>query len=375
MRILAIYPGLNPDVNDIAQALIHIAEQGHDVLVMTARQNMSKSVSNEKRYQQVGPLEIHRPFSTFREMVWFPQRRQGDVKAIADRFQPDVVFCSQEYNMRIAHMLQERYNVPLVLAVEFAGMISRGEFKNRILPRMMPLWGVPSGVRYWEWLRQCASAIITYNPMDVPILEELSSGGTPVTYVPWCNQLPEDFVAPPKREKRMIYIGGFAKKKNTDALGWIVPEILSNTPTESALLIGSGEIQVVTYLQQKLGERVEYIPGCSRLDALNYIASSHFSFTTMKIGFGGLIGDSWAVETPLVTVPGNTALKHTINALVPESSETLSQTVMRLYEEPELFLQLQRGGRYEYGLHSAENVGGLILDTILGVVEPTYSIG
>ena len=51
----------------------------------------------------------------------------------------------------------------------------------------------------------------------------------------------------------MVYIDSFSRRKNTDALGWAIPQILVQTPTERALLIGPGETKVVESLQEKRG--------------------------------------------------------------------------------------------------------------------------
>ena len=56
------------------------------------------------------------------------------------------------------------------------------------------------------------------------------------------------------------------------------------------------------------GDRIRYLAGCSRLEALAYLAGSHFAFTPLKAGYGGFIGDAWNVETPLLTVSGTVAL-------------------------------------------------------------------
>lgn len=370
MRIVAIYPGLDPTVNDIAQALASLADLGHDVTVITAEENWMKSSASGARFEQFRGIAIHRPYRSFRQMVWFPHSHAEEIRSIVLEAKPDIIFCSQELNMRIAKMIQRFWPKPIVLAVELAGELADGHSLHRFLPYVMPFFGVPTrGKRYWRWLTQNTRAIITYNPDDQARLPELSASGTPVTYIPWCNELPLDFVMPTERHNRLIFIGAFSKWKNTEAFRWAIPLLLEQTPTESALLIGPGEIDVVTELQNRYGDRVQYMSGCSRNEALELIASSFYAFTPVRFGFGGLIGDAWSTDTPLVATHFNTVLRHMEHALVPASEQELVQLVNRLYSEPELYETMQRRGRAIYEQHSAQSVASKIATVLEQVAE------
>lgn len=377
MNILALYPGLNPNVNDIAYALNYIAdEMGHDITVITSRQNRTKAVADSTAYEEMGRLKIHRPYKTYTQMIWYPQMQSHAVRGIAKRAEPDVIICSQEYNMRLARFLQARLMretgraVPIVLITEFAGKLADGAMAGKLIPTLMPLFGVPMrGTRYWEWLRQHAAEIITYDAADIERLDVLSTDGPRVTYVPWCNQLPPSFEKPTTREKRMFYIGSFSAHKNTDSLAWVVPQVLEETDTEYVLLIGPGDTQVVDDLIAVYGDKVRYQPGCSRMEALEYCASSYFSFTPLNISFGGLLGDSWGVGTPVVSTPGSTKLVDGVNALIPPSQDEMGTTVQRLFSEPDLYQQLQVGGDSYYQQRGAAAVGSQIVAVLERAVE------
>lgn len=370
MNVLAIYPGFNLEMNEFAYVMQHLAELGHQVTVITARQNPMKGIANSPEFEQAGQLQIYRPYKNFDQMIYFPQLQGQTIRSIVAQTQPDVIFCSQEYNMSLAKMIQRLTKAPLVLAVEDAGRLLAGRIPGRVRPKLMWLVGVPTfGRYYWRWLCSQADAIITYDSTDVSRLDQLSSFGTPVAFVPWCNPMPKDFVKPTSRQNRVIYIGTFGSHKNTNALGWAIPQILEQTPTERALLIGPGDIGVVETLQQQFGERIEYLPGCSRKDALTYLASSFFAFTPLKAGYGGFIGDAWRVETPLVAVPGTVGLVHNQDVLIPESEEQLAATVNRLYEEPALYQALQAGGCQRAQQSSVPTVASKIFNVLAQVVQ------
>ncbi len=361
MNILALYPGLNLNINEFAYVMQHLADSGHRVTVITAQQNPMKGIQASPPYEASGQLQIYRPYQTYNQMVYFPRLRQQQVQAIAATAAPDLIFCSQEYNMLLAKMIQRTVPVPLVLAVEFAGRLADGKIPGRIRTKLMWLVGVPTyGRYYWRWLGRASKAVITFDPTDFPRLSELSHNGPPVHYVPWCNPQANDIPKPAERKNRVVYIGSFSRYKNTEALGWAIPQILEQTPTESALLIGPGETKVVETLQGKYGARIDYLPGCSRPEALAHVASSFFAFTPMKVGFGGFIGDAWRMGTPVVTVPGNIGLNHNQDALIPAAEDQLAATVNRLFEEPTLYQRLQAGGALQAEQSSVPSVAAQI---------------
>lgn len=362
MNILALYPGLNLEINEFAYVMQHLADSGHRVTVITAQQNPMKGIQASPPYEESGQLRIYRPYQTYNQMVYFPRSRLQQVQTIVENAAPDVLFCSQEYNMLLAKMIQRRVPMPMVLAVEFAGRLAEGKIPGRIRTKLMWLVGVPTvGRYYWRWLCQAANGIITFDPTDRARLHELSSCGPQVHYVPWCNPQPTAISKPLERKKQVVYIGSFSRYKNTDALGWAIPQILDQTPTECALLIGPGETKVVETLQEQYGARIEYRPACSRPEALTAIAASFFAFTPSKAGFGGFIGDAWSMETPVVTVPGIEGLTHNQEVLIPATEDQLAATVNRLYEEPALYCALQAGGAARAEQSSVPSVAAQIL--------------
>ena len=132
MRILGIYPGLNPAVSDIAHALAHIGDLGHKVTVITARRNPSKSINQSTAYEEMRGLHIHRLYETFNQMIWFPWMRHRAVRSVARAFQPDVILCSQEFNMRLARTIQREHPVPIVLVVELFTVEPDGDDNLRV---------------------------------------------------------------------------------------------------------------------------------------------------------------------------------------------------------------------------------------------------
>lgn len=367
MKILAIYPGLNPGMNEYAYVMQALADMGHEVTVITARANPMKGIADSAPLEISGNLRIHRPYRNHDHMMYAFWTQRAEVARIAAAAAPDIILCSQEYNFLLARMIQRQLKVPMALAVEDAGRIARGHFPGRLRPKLLRLLGVPiTASRYWPWLASQSDAIMTYDSTDIPRLESLSTAGAPVSFIPWCNPLPDGFIKPPSREKRVVYIGTFNPHKNTNALGWAIPQILEQTPTEQALLIGPGDTAVVDTLKQRYGDRIRYLAGCSRLEALAYLAGSHFAFTPLKAGYGGFIGDAWNVETPLLTVSGTVALIDGEDALVPASDDMVGALARQLYDDPALYRRLQEGGARRAAATSAPAVAASIADVLAG---------
>lgn len=372
MKILAIYPGLNPGMNEYAYVMQALADMGHEVTVITARANPMKGIADSAPLEISGNLRIHRPYRNHDHMMYAFWTQRSEVMRITKAAQPDVVLCSQEYNFLLARMIQRQLGVPMALAVEDAGRIARGYFPGRVRPKLLRFLGVPIiGKRYWPWLARQSDAVMTYDSTDIPRLDELATtGGVPVNFIPWCNPLPEGFVKPAVREKRVVYIGTFNPHKNTNALGWAIPQILDQTPTEYALLIGPGDTAVVDTLKQRYGDRIRYLAGCSRLEALAYLAGSHFAFTPLKAGYGGFIGDAWNVETPLLTVSGTVGLVDQIDALVPAHDQDVGRLARLLYEDPALYRRLQEGGRLRAEKSSAVGVAKHMAEVLAHLLHP-----
>lgn len=367
MKILAIYPGLNPGMNEYAYVMQALADMGHEVTVITARANPMKGIADSAPLEISGNLRIHRPYRNHDHMMYAFWTQRAEVARIAAAAAPDIILCSQEYNFLLARMIQRQLKVPMALAVEDAGRIARGHFPGRLRPKLLRLLGVPiTASRYWPWLASQSDAIMTYDSTDIPRLESLSAAGAPVSFIPWCNPLPDGFIKPHSREKRVVYIGTFNPHKNTNALGWAIPQILEQTPTEQALLIGPGDTAVVDTLKQRYGDRIRYLAGCSRLEALAYLAGSHFAFTPLKAGYGGFIGDAWNVETPLLTVSGTVALIDGEDALVPASDDMVGALARQLYDDPALYRRLQEGGARRAAATSAPAVAASIADVLAG---------
>jgi glycosyltransferase involved in cell wall biosynthesis len=377
MKIVAVYPGLNPQLNDIAQVLAFLVHQGHEVHVITARQNRSKSSYDQAHYEVSQGVHIHRLYESFLPgMILRPASKRDLLQEILADFVPDVVICSQEFTVRVGLVLRDILTqaTPIVAVSEFAGDLADNGYPGIFSNIAYPLAGMPRGKRFWSWLCSKVDAVITCYPGDIDRLDRLSTNDTSVYFVPWCNQLPTGFQPASEKEKGLaVYIGTFSRWKNTDAFTRIVPAILNETPTERICFVGSGKIKAVKHLRNRFGQRIEHIPGLPRHKALLLLSSAFYGLTPVKRGGWGFIGDCWAVRTPLVALHNDYRLDHAQNALVGTDLKCLVEYISRLYDDPDLYKRLQATGygRYEHS-HAAQAVGTsyqTVLENTLGTIE------
>jgi glycosyltransferase involved in cell wall biosynthesis len=283
-------------------------------------------------------------------------------------FRPDILLSSQEYTIRAARMVKRTFgfDIPLLVVTEFAGDLADRGYSGVVANLTFPLLGLPPGKRFWPWLCSQASAVITCYPGDVERLDELSSYGTSVRFVPWCNELPAGFQPALKKERELaVYVGTFSRWKNTDAFSAIVPLILRNTPTKRILFVGSGRTQVVENLKGQFGSAVEHIPGLPRNEVLSELSSAYYGITTVKRGGWGFIGDCWAVQTPLVTLFNDYNLHHQKDSVVGGDLEGLIEGIQKLYSEPHLHQSMQNAGYQRYVRdHTASAVGSSYESTL-----------
>lgn len=362
MKILAIYPGFDPDLNDIAQALIYIANQGHEIRVVTAQKMPSKSKISEQTTEMKSGIIIHRPFSSFNpDMIFLKSLKKGKLRQILQGYEPDVLLCSQVITINFGLYLKRilNLNAPIVVVSEFAGDLADRGYGGIAANVLFPLFGMPRGKNFWPWLCNQSDAIIACYPGDIKRLDELSQYGAPTYHVPWCNQLPDGFDVPVSKKRDLaVYVGTFSKWKNTDYFETMIPEILDNTPTNTIKLVGSGKVEVVKRLKRKFGHHIEHLNGLPRKEALQLLSSAFYGITPIKRGGWGFIGDCWAVKTPLVCVHNDYLLNNQTDAIVGNDTKGLISGINDLYDNPQLYKKIQENGfeRYFYN-HSAAAVG------------------
>jgi glycosyltransferase involved in cell wall biosynthesis len=372
LNILCIFPGMSKLVNDNAHMLIRLQEKGAKIVIVTGKSLGLKGKGNLPGYEDMDGVKIHRLYKNPQEMFLFPKRRLSQILEIAEDLKPDLIFCDQELNMRLAVLIQKSVKKPIVLMVEDAGRIFSGEFYNSSKTRVaMALFGIPTGPKFWSWLCEKANALITCSPRDQQNLSLLSKHSKPVFYLPWPSYIPKDFEYAPTRENDVgLYIGSLYPFKNTQEFEKTLPIILEKSKTKKFVVVGSGpQALMIKKLEDKYGNALSYIDHLPRTEALKLISSSYFAYSPVKIGGWGFIGDCWSMRTPIVmTHNDDNYVVDNVNALVAKDENDILSQINRLFNDTELYQKLQKNGYEEYEKRKADVVGDKLYSILTKVL-------
>jgi glycosyltransferase involved in cell wall biosynthesis len=358
MNVISIYPGLVKEKNDNAFSLLRLQERGVKLSMIAGKSMGLKGKGQLSTHENMDGISIHRLYKDLWEMLISPKKHFYEILELT-KDKPDLIFCCQEFNMRLALMLQKHYDVPIVLQVEDAGRIYWGNAYSFKFNSLLRVIGIPSGRKFWPWLCNKASDIITCHPRDQQITNELSQFGTEVHYVPWPTSIPADFKSlPGKNKNRGVYVGSLYPFKNTQEFEWSVPRILKETPTKEFIIVGPGShAKLVKNLEKSTNGLVRYIPELPRTEALQLISSSYYAYTPVKKGGWGFIGDCWTMGTPLAMSYNDCYVADSENALVANESHDLIENINRFYNDLELYKKLTKQGYLESEARSSKMVG------------------
>jgi glycosyltransferase involved in cell wall biosynthesis len=368
MNILCIYPGMDKQVNDNAYMLIRLRDKGVKLAIVASRSMGLKGEGSLPVYENMNGIDIYRLYENLQDMFLFPRKGLKKILEIVQDLKPDLIFCSQELNMRLALLIQKKVKKPIVLLVEDAGRIFSGEaHADRKIRSAMFLFGIPSGPSFWSWLCEKADALITCSPRDQQNLGLLSKHNRLVFYLPWPSYIPSDLECASTKEKgRGVYVGSLYPFKNTQEFEKTIPLILEKTKTQQFVVVGTGpHAPIIKNLELIHGGAICSIDHLSRTEALRLIANSYYAYSPVKTGGWGFIGDCWSAKTPLVMTHNDNYVTNNVNALVAEDQFDLVKIINRLYEEPEVYKKLQANGYKEYEKRKADVVGDELYNIFL----------
>jgi glycosyltransferase involved in cell wall biosynthesis len=372
MNVLCIFPGMIKSRNDNAFVLTRLREKGVKLAVITGKSLDLKGVGQLPGYEEMDGIPIFRLYRNPRSMFVYPQEKLSSVLQIVNNLKPDVIFCSQEMNIRLAMAVKRYINVPIVLLVEDGGRILSGEVKLGVFNRtLMPFFGLSNGPLLWQWLCQRVSALITCHPRDKAYLKKLAQYGKPVYYLPWPTHLPDNFRFPSSRkEDRGVYVGSLYPFKNTQEFKKTLPRIIKETHTREFIVVGPGpHANLIKKLENQNPNTIRYVRELSRTNALSLIASSKYAYTPVVRGGWGFIGDCWSMKTPIVMSSNDGYVIDSENALVADNEDALIANINRLYEEPALFKKLQEKGFIESENRKAEMVSDGLYNILVKTIQ------
>lgn len=357
-------------LNDNAYMLQYLSEHGCKLIVFCSKKCDLKSERLLPSYEIIKNIIIYRIFDNFKEQSSLIPGKFKEILSLAKSFQPDVIFCSQQFNMSIAYKLRVYLKIPIVLLIEFAKDPINLVKKRWYLG--LKFLAHPIATCYWRWLSTNAKVIITTNPEDIPYIPILQRSGTTMYYLPWCTHIPDEIQTYKSKKcmDRMIYVGSISKWKNSQEFLQTIPLILRKSPIREIFIIGPIiERGIIDPLLHQYSN-IRYYQTLPRNDVLKLIKESFISYTPVIIGGWGFIGDSWGVKTPLLITHNHYNFNHGEDAMVIDDLPQIHNAVNTLLNDPILYQHLQETGWKRYSeQHSAESVGKKLFDILKTVVN------
>lgn len=379
MKILCFYPSLDLRVDAIAEVPLAISKRGHEVLVLGSHSvNSLKGRYELPRDERHGTLRFFRPFTSYRQMRYSSRAVLEPIREEIRDFHPDIIFCSGEFNLRVARFFQkaeQSRRPPLVLLMEFLSA-------DRIIyPRLKGYNALRACKMQWLfrffrsiYLRRIARWIdalicVEYQP-EASARAIFEKRHIPVCHIPWTAKARG---TPSKKEALSgIHIGSLEAFKNAGEFLQTLPLILENSRTTRFEVIGPGPYaEDIRRLQQKYPGRLIYTESVPREEAEALIAKRCYGYTPVRAGGLGFIADCWAQRTALIATSSlNGYLQSGEDCLIADAPEKIAETVNRLLEDDMLRKKLEENGYQRYlHDHTPEHIADQYIDLFTSVLE------
>ena len=93
---------MNKQRNDNAFMLIKLQDKGVKLAIIASKSLGLKGVGQLSSYENMDGIPIYRLYKKPLDIFLFPRRKLKEILQVAKRLKPDLIFCSQERNMRLA---------------------------------------------------------------------------------------------------------------------------------------------------------------------------------------------------------------------------------------------------------------------------------
>jgi glycosyltransferase involved in cell wall biosynthesis len=368
LKILAIYPGFNPKLDEVSFALPPLLSKGHSVRVITTRISKLKSEQTCADYENFNGVEVFRPFNNPTELIDSTVAQKNEIFRLIDEFSPDLLFLNSFHTLPLARLIYKHREMPSLLRLETLDPLTL--LQRRYYLGFPPLGWIFGRAKLWL-ATGFVDALMTNDPVDLPCLENLSIRGRKVFFAGHCAQQPNGLSLLSNRDHgEMIYIGSLIRHKNCEKWLDTVPEIFEHTPVERFTIIGRGPYEhVVHKLKTRFGNRICHIPEVPRKEAIERLSGAQFAYTESSSGWGFLC-DAWSTRTPVLCPQSTFSIVHEVSGLLPVDTNAMLHQIRQLYDDPNYYRALQDGGAQRYETtHTASVVSAQYMDAFRAILS------
>lgn len=362
LKVLAIYPGFNPSINEMAMAW------------------EAFSRTNDVEFLAFAPAFDHLKNSTTSEndlcrgrfsIRWFeggyPLLATSEILSAAVEYCPDIVIAGTIGHLNIASKIADLMRARLVLHTEYF-------FADRMIMQRRKYFGLKCLLPYiaqrvrTDILRRVDQVWIS-DPQEQPQFLKCEKK---LRYLPWPH--PDTEVITPLAERNFssfIYIGSISRAKKADVLTNYFREFLNRFPEKKIVLVGPATDRAgraaLKCIRGFSGERLLYVPHVSRAEAMQMLSSAPFVFVPGDSMSWGLIGDSWRRGTPVISQTEHYGLVDGYNCMRVTSAAQFVAAVDSIEHESSFWNRLVDGG-IETGIkHSPVTVAARLRDLVFSL--------
>lgn len=362
MRVLALYPAFDVQINEMAMVWEHLCTTNDiDCLVFAGARDILKGFRSASDTEQRGKLEVHR----LADLKPSPEALER-----AAAFHPDVIYCAVTENLGFARTLRRHTGAPIVLHTEY--FLDDLTFLRRRYHGGVPPLRRFAGIIGRTLLHRTCTTIIVSNPVDHRSPEWKTFPH--LRYLPWPHPHPEEPANPIRRNSIFsAHIGSLSRGKGAAYLQEFYTALLRAMPEFRMIIVGpaideEGQ-RASRVLHDEFPDRVEIRAGCSRAEAMDLLRASLFVFSpALRYGWG-LIGDSWGTGTPVISRTEHYDLKDGANCLVATDAAAFVRCAAALKDDEGLFARITKCGSETVAGHAPEVVAETLMGILRGVVS------
>jgi glycosyltransferase involved in cell wall biosynthesis len=367
MKVVAIYPAFAPEINEQAMVWQRLTQSGEvQCRVIAGGSDKLKGLQSAEGIEHLPNMDIRRVAG-----LLAPGQVDDEAVEWAASFQPDLIFCTLQMNLRHAERIARRCGAPILLHCEFWDdpiILKRRQYLG--IPALQPL----VGKLLQFWYRSRVAAVAFSNPRETAHPD----AAVPSHYLPWPHPPVAGGVDVPlaQRERNtVVHVGSLSAWKGAKRLQQYVDHLLSTEAGVNMVIVGppgdEAAREAIAALQPWAAKgRLQHIERLPRQEAIGLIGRSLAVLAPHHRMGWGLIGDAWNTGTPVIAVDTHYDVRADANALVAPTPQAFVAAVQRLRTDDALWQRLSdEGRRVVTSQHGVDVVAQKLLSILRGTVK------
>lgn len=360
LKVMVISAGYDVQLNEMSHVWQALSDsKGVAVEVIAPRHDKLKARRAPQAQAQHGGVRI-----TWLEQA-FPLRMSAETLALAQAFQPDVLFAGPRDHLPLAAALGRRVQAPVLLHTEYFYADQRWLRRREYLGWPALRDRVAQRVRQ-HTLDQVHTVCIS-DPQEQPLFQR----GDAVAYLPWphlCQAATQRLTQGERDLSSLVYIGSLFRAKGAERLGDYFAQALAEISDLQVRIIGpvldSAGREALSRIMAAGGARAQWQESLPRTEAEALIARAFCILSPGDAMGWGQIGDAWMADTPVIAAREHYDLRADDNCLIAPTASAFVADVRQLRAQASERARLAEGGQRSVAAHAVERVAATLHDLL-----------